>query len=197
VLPAEDAASLRVVDAMHRAAQRMSQLIESFSDLAKLQTGDLTLELGVHDVASILGEAHERFAPDACAQGIPFSVDGLASTEGVLLPCDRGRLLQSLLLMASCALRVVPERGAITVRTRVADTLVTFDVEARCHPDPSSRRITGELPKPELAIARGLIALHGADLAIAYDAELLELSCILPRDRRDLATPGREHPTRA
>jgi signal transduction histidine kinase len=182
VLPAEEAAALRVVDTIHRAAGRMNRLIASFGDLARLRTGELTLERRIHDVAAMAGEACARFAPEASAQGVAFSLECLPA-EGVLVTCDGERLVQSLQLVALCALRVVPDGGTIAVRaTVVADALVRFDVEARRGAAPTSRRITGELPKPELAIARGMIELHGAQLAIALDEDRLEMSWSLRRE---------------
>jgi signal transduction histidine kinase len=182
VLQPEEEAALRVVEAMHRSAQHMNHLIESFSDLAKIHAHELTLHLALHDVAAVMGTAHERSAADATTHGIPLSLENHAACAGLLLPCDRERLVQCLHHLAWCALRVVPEGGTLAMRARTgADTLVQFEVEAR------ARRIRTELPKPELAIARGLIELHGGQLAVAVDGEHLELSFALPRERHDLS----------
>lgn len=214
VLPAEQASALRVVDAMHRSGQRMDRLIESFSSLAKLQSGNLRLQLGLHDVAVLAREACQRFTPEASAQGTTLSLEDLGDSEGILLPCDGERLVQALVAMASCALRVLPEDGSLAIRLKVAHSLVRFEVEARLDPDRSrrdevpkqpsgptsqngaqrkSQPLTAKLPVPELAIANGLIALHGAQLEIIRDDERLELSCSLPRDRGLLA-PGNDPP---
>ncbi len=181
VLQPDEVAGLRVVEAMHRSVQHMSQLIESFTDLARIQAHELTLDLGMHDVADMMRGAHERLAPDARAHGVPLAFEDQTACAGLLLPCDRERLVQCLRRLASCALRAVAEGGTLSMRARAGeDQFVRFEVEAR------SRRLA-ELAKPDLAIARGLIELHGGCLAVTADRERLRLSFALPRDRRSLS----------
>jgi len=176
----EDLAAQRVVEAIHRAADRMSQLIVSFSDLARLETHELTLELRPHDVGAIVTASFEKLVVEAAAQSVPVSLE----LDPAIPPlrCDRERLLQILHHLAVSALRVVPGGGCIVVRAHAnARGAVCIQVLARRGPGSSSRRIGSEPPKPAIALARGLIELHGGCLAVAGDGDTLTLSFDLPR----------------
>ena len=182
-LSPEDVAAQRVVEAIHRAADRMSQLIASFSDLARLEMHELTLEVQPHDLGAIAKDAFEQFVGLAKGQNVPFSLEldpGLPT-----LPCDRERLLQILRHLAASTLRVVPEGGSIVLHASAeSGGLVRFSIVAKRRPGPSSRRITSEPPKPALALARGLIELHGGNLEVAGDGDALSLSFVVPRGRK-------------
>jgi signal transduction histidine kinase len=182
-LPSEDLPAQRVVEAIHRAADRMSQLITSFADLARLETHELTLDVRPEDTGAIVKAAFELFVADAKAQNIPVSLElepGLPT-----LPCDRERVLQIFRHLAASALRVVPEGGSMAI---VADTVaggggVRIEVVAKRGRAPGSRSIASEPPKPALALARGFIELHGGSLAVVGDGNTLTLSFDLPRGR--------------
>jgi nitrogen-specific signal transduction histidine kinase len=175
----EDQASQRVIEAIHRAAERMSSLITSFGDLARLEKHELTLQLRPHDLAPILQAAFEQLTADGAAQKVSVSREG--DDPLPTLPCDKERMLQILRHLGACALRVVPEGGSVVVRTSApAGVPVRIEVVARRRPGPTSRRITAEPPKPGLTIARGLIDLHGGTLIVDRDADALSLSFHLP-----------------
>jgi signal transduction histidine kinase len=181
-LSPEDQAAQRVVEAIHRAAERMSQLISSFSDLARLETHELTLEVHPLDVGALVKAAFEAFVADAAAQNVVVSLE----LEPVLptVPCDRDRVLQILRHLTASALRVVPERGTIVV-VGAADATggARIQVVAKRGPGPTSRRIGSEPPKPAMALAKGLIELHGGSLTAVGDGDALTLTFVLPRGR--------------
>ena len=178
LLPPDDVPAQRVVDAIHRAATKMGQRISSFSDLAKLEANKLQLEIRPYDVAAILQAALEQFLPDATARHVSVSLALGTDVPMLQLPCDRDRLLQTLRQLCACALRVVPEGATIALSAATdATNLLRFEVAARR--STASRRMGTALPKPELAIARGLIELHGGSLETAGDADSLSLSFTL------------------
>jgi signal transduction histidine kinase len=161
VLHPDDAAALRVVDSMHRSADKMSQLIASFHDLGRLQSREMKLNLLPHDLEAVASAAFEQCASDAKAQGVAVSPAQGPGLAGAILQCDRERLLQSLRILTSCALRVLPEGGRFALHASTTPTEeVRFQLEAER--GGASRGIAAELPKPELALGTGLIELHGA-----------------------------------
>ncbi|HEX3594542.1 MAG TPA: HAMP domain-containing sensor histidine kinase [Polyangiaceae bacterium] len=181
-LPPEDQAALRVVEAIHRAADRMSQLISSFSDLARLETHELTLDVRPHDIEGLVRAAFETFASEAAAQNVAVSME--LAPELPTVPCDRERMLQVLRHLSASALRVVPERGSIVVGGSTDPSgALQLRVIAKRGTGPGSRRIGSEPPKPALALARGLVELHGGSLTVVGDGDSLTLAVLLPRVR--------------
>jgi signal transduction histidine kinase len=180
VVPPDNAAALRVVDAMRRASERMSQLIVSFSDLAKLEMHDLTLQLRSYDIEAIVRSAFEQFVPEATAQGVPVSLELGTYVPTQRLTCDRDRVLQIFRHLTTSSLRVVPEGGTIVIRVDTdAAGLARIELAAKSPIGPDSRRIATEPSKPDLAIARGLIELHGGRLAVVGDENALSFTFTL------------------
>jgi signal transduction histidine kinase len=180
VVSPDNAAALRVVDAIRRASERMSQLIVSFSDLAKLEMHELTLQVRPYDIGVVVRTAVEQFVPDATAQGVPVSLELGPEVSALRISCDRDRVLQIFRHLTTCALRVVPEGGTIAIRVDAEGAgLPRFELEAKCPEGPDCRHIATEPSKPDLAIARGLIELHGGRLVIVSDENALKLTFTL------------------
>jgi two-component system sensor histidine kinase KdpD len=179
VLPAEDESARRVAEAIGRAATRMNDFIGVLSDLARLEARDVTLDVRPHAVASLLRQASERIHPEAVAQGIPLGLDAGTDVDALLVSCDAIRLEQALRYLAACAMRVVPEGGTVSLRATHDGTYVRFAVEAERSSSASNRLIQDDIPQPELAIAKGLVELHGGVIEIAGDGETLALSFAL------------------
>ena len=177
VLPPEDATALRVVDAIRRAAERMDQLVVGFADLARLDMKDIKLETRPHLVGPIVRSAIDDILPHATAESVSLSLQLSPEVSTLLVECDSSRLAQILRQLLACALRVAPDGGKIAMRVGIESPgLVRFGVEA-----DQNARFGGELPKPHLAIARGLIELHGALLSTVSRGNAHEMSFALPR----------------
>ena len=59
---------------------------------------------------------------------------------------------------------------------------VRIEIVAKRRPGPSSRRLVSEPPKPALALARGLVELHGSTLDVTGDGDSLTMSFALGRE---------------
>jgi signal transduction histidine kinase len=181
-LSPEDESALRVVEAIHRAADRMSQLISSFSDLARLETHELTLEVLPHDIGSLVESAFAAFSAEASAQNVEVSLELESSIPA--LPCDKVRVLQIVRHLTAAALRVVPERGTIIVAAGPDGSGgARVRVIAKRSDAAGARKIGAEPPKPAMALAKGLVELHGGTLAVAGDGDALTLTAVFPRGR--------------
>ena len=62
------------IAAVARQARRLSGLIDSMLDVSKLTGGHLSLELAEVDVAALVREVAQRFAPDAAAAACPLTL---------------------------------------------------------------------------------------------------------------------------
>jgi hypothetical protein len=178
-LSPDDQAGRRVLEAMQRAADGMSQVISTFSDLARLEMHELTLEIAPHDVATMVRVAFDELVAEPAAQGLAISLE--LEPDIPALPCDRERILRVLHQLAEVALRILPDRGTVVLRVQAhGGSTVRFEVVIRRHPDPSSRRITTEPPRPALALAKGLVELHGGCFTGTQDEDACTLSFGVP-----------------
>lgn len=182
VLPRSDEPTSRVVDALHRASARMSRTIASFSDLAKLQMGELELDVGVVSLGELFQAAFDMCLLEARSEKVVLALDIDPATSALRLPCDRARVIQALWQLYVCASRVLPASGGVTLRARhdAESDAVLMEVEANLLAEASARPIGTDLSKPELTIARGLVTLHRGRLEVTATGDLLKLSFSLP-----------------
>ena len=189
-IPGDDPTVARVVEVIQRAADKMGQRISFFADLARLEANEMRLQRGPCPAGALLEAARQQLVAGAAERQISVESDvgelSLRDVDG-----DRDRLVQVLQLLGACALRVVPEHGTLVLRALPgASGSVSFRVHAQSPTAPGARAMTAELPKPELAVAAGLIALHGGALAIERDAVSLAMTFEVVSDRR--ASPEKE-----
>jgi hypothetical protein len=182
VLPRSDEPTSRVVDALHRASARMSRTIASFSDLAKLQMGELELDVRSVMLGEILQSAFDTCLPEARSEKLDLSLDVDPAASSTRLNCDRARVVQIIWQLYVCGSRVLPASGAVALRAHHDKEagVARFEVEATRPADVAVRPIGTDLSKPELTIARGLVSLHRGRLEVAVHGEALRLSFSLP-----------------
>jgi signal transduction histidine kinase len=190
VVPLTDDPTSRVVDALHRASARMSRTIASFSDLAKLQMGELELDVRVVPLGEVLQAAFDMWLPEARSEKLALTLDVDPAASALRLPCDRARVIQALWQLYVCASRVLPASGGVTLRARhhKQSAAALIEVEAIRPAEAPGRPIGTDLSKPELTIARGLVALHRGRLEVATTGDVLKLFFSLPVS----SSPGSE-----
>jgi signal transduction histidine kinase len=171
----EDAAR-RVVDAIARSADRMTQVVSDFHDLSRLEAGTLTLERRPCDVASAVRATFETFTSQAKERGITLELQ--TAPEDVMASCDRGRLTQMVGKLLGNALKFTPRGGTVVVRVTAPgpDALVSVTDDGRGIPPEvlptvfdraaNARRSPRDGPGLGLAIVRGLAELHGGRVAV-------------------------------
>jgi len=101
-----------------RAAQQMRRMIDDLLDVSTLEGGRLTVDIGTHDLASLLDEVIELFNARATELGIQLDLSRPATLP---VACDRQRLQQVVSNLVDNALKFTPRGGRITVTARVAD----------------------------------------------------------------------------
>jgi signal transduction histidine kinase len=166
----------RVVEAIARSADRMSQVIGDFHDLSKLETGALEIDVRACDVVATVRGTIGSLEKQASERSVVLSLD--APAEPVVALCDPARVLQIVAKLAHNATKFTPPGGHVTVsvaadakaaRISVRDTgrgvppeIVNeiFDHAA------NARRSPREGPGLGLAIARGLVELQGGLLTV-------------------------------
>ncbi len=161
----------RVVDAIARSADRMTQVVADFHDLARLEAGSLTVEIRPCDVTLATRSAVDTFMSQATDCGIELELD--TPEAPVMANCDRGRLLQMMGKLIANALKFTGRGGGVLVRASADGSNVfvpgphtgrgiapealptIFDREV------NARRSPRDGPGLGLAIVRGLAEVQG------------------------------------
>jgi len=162
------------LEAVNRAVGEMDLMIEDLLDISSIDAGRLSIAPATHDVASILQEVSETFAPLASQKSIQLTCHLGPGLSTVWIDPPRIRRVFSNLL--GNALKFVPEHGKIQLRAELRENDVCFSVSdtgpgipAQQLPHvfdrywqarPGDRRGAGL----GLTIARGIVNQHGGQI---------------------------------
>ncbi|HEX8821617.1 MAG TPA: PAS domain S-box protein [Archangium sp.] len=160
---------------IRRSADRAVHLIQDLLDVAKVESGRLSLEREAETVGGLLDEAIELHRPLAEAHGLRLEREEAPGLPAVLV--DRARVLQVFSNLIGNALRFTSEGGRITVRARREGALVRFAVidtgkgiAAEHLPHLFDRywqvKSTREGAGLGLPIAKGLVEAHGGRIQV-------------------------------
>lgn len=190
----------RVIDAIARSADRMSQVIADFHDLARLDAGRLVLDRQACDVGSALRTAAASFETAAREASVRLDVE--LPDDPLFAFCDRARLVQIVSKLTGNAIRFTPSGGSIVVRAsreagsvRVSVTDTGRGIPADRVPtifdySANARRTPRDGPGLGLAIVKGLVELHGGRVAVESRVnEGSAFSFSLPAPTTSLAAP--------
>jgi len=191
-IPAEDGAARRVVDAISRSADRMSQLIGDFHDLARLQAGALSFDPRPCEIVPILNGAIRSF--EARARERSLAVTLTAEGEGLAVMGDPLRLTQLASKLIANAVKFTAPGGRVLVQAAEVNGRVRMAVNDTGRGIPAerlarlfdyganARRTPRDGPGLGLAIARGLVDLHGGEITVeSRVGEGSTFAVVLPR----------------
>jgi CheY-like chemotaxis protein len=159
----------RYVATIHREARRLTDLVNDFLDLQRIEEGGLTLSLEPLDLARLLAEQAQLFAGQSPAHelrlangGGPFEVLG-----------DRDRLAQVVANLLSNAIKYSPEGGPIDLVTMQLDGDVRVEVRDRGLGIPADQqaRIFTKFFRVDSSDTR---AIGGTGLGLALTREIVE-----------------------
>jgi two-component system, chemotaxis family, sensor kinase Cph1 len=172
----DDGAARRVVDAIARSTDRMSQVIGDFHDLAKLEAGRITLDLRPWDVTSVLQAAVPGFEARARERNVRLELEAPAAPLVAL--SDRARLLQVVSKLVGNAIKFTGAEGRVVLRAEERNGAVRIAVTDSGRGIPpdrlasifdhaaNARRTPRDGPGLGLAIAQGLLQLQGIKIEV-------------------------------
>jgi signal transduction histidine kinase len=175
-ISADDGAARRVVDAIARSTDRMSQVIGDFHDLAKLEAGRIRLDLRPWDVNAILHAAVPTFEARARERGVRLELD--VPRSPLIALSDRARLLQVVSKLVGNAIKFSNAEGRVMIRAAEKGGAAVIAVTDAGRGIPSdrlssifdhaanARRTPRDGPGLGLAIAQGLLELQGAKIEV-------------------------------
>ncbi len=125
---AEDEATREeFLDVINGQADRLQRLIDNLLNIARIEAGVVKVSKQSQPLNEILDEAHRVVQPAAEAKQIRLLEDLSPLYLGVLV--DRDMLLQAAINLLSNAVKYTPCGGQVTIRSRLLDSEVLFEVE--------------------------------------------------------------------
>ncbi|WP_176521669.1 hybrid sensor histidine kinase/response regulator transcription factor [Longimonas halophila] len=102
-----------------RSAQRLAQLVEQLHDLAKVETGTLSVQAEYADIVATIAEAVEAFNSLAMQHNITLTCDSTPGTYAMAF--DKAKVEKVVGNLLSNALEATDDGGSIRVTVRPAD----------------------------------------------------------------------------
>ena len=171
---AGDAPNRRLIEALSRAAEELSNLAQDMSDAGRLEAGRLSVAMEAVDVAPLV--AHAVAVMRAHADVKHLRLKGEVADDVPPALGDRDRMTRVLINLIANAVKFTPKNGAITVHARLVDGEVWFSVQDTGPGiTPEQREQLFTLPKSTrtrvtqgvglaLYVARGTVEAQGGRL---------------------------------
>ncbi|KFE71454.1 ATP-binding protein [Hyalangium minutum] len=201
-------------DTIRRSADRMNRLIEDLLDLASIDAGTLSIAAQAQPAEELARDVRELFEPPAAEKGVQlvFEVE-----PGLVLWCDKERILQALGNLLSNAIKFTPPGGSIHLRAeaeagtgavRLSVTDTGPGIPPAEQPHIFDRYWHGAQRKREghglgLSIAKGIVESHGGQIRLertsgtgsTFSLSLpagQQTGAVSPAPRQALQRPGAE-----
>jgi signal transduction histidine kinase len=110
-----------------RAADEMSRLIGDLLDVARIESGRLSVETGAAALSTLLDRVHEAHEPAANDKRLEWEVEPPA--ESITLEIDEDRILQALGNLVGNAMKFTPAGGTVRVLTECTGEVVRIGVQ--------------------------------------------------------------------
>jgi two-component system, sensor histidine kinase len=176
----------RSVDAMQTVArngQHLLRLINDLLDMAKVESGKLTLHVEPVYVGELFHDIQQQFQPQAEERNIVLDI---RCPDGLMISADRSRLFQVLLNLMSNALKFtfqgsislranIDTSVANSVRIDVIDTGIGISAAAQARLFQKFEQVHGREHATVggtglgLALVRELVQLHGGKVAVSSE----------------------------
>lgn len=175
------------------AGKHLLKLINQVLDIARIESGDMPIDIQTCDISALLNEASQFMHPLAKARNIQIKT---YYPNDLVIATDRQRLLQIVLNLISNALKYGPANAQVYVQAYKQNDKVIIEVADEGKGIPKSmhhrvftpfERLGAENTKVEgvglgLALSNQMMAALGGEINIASDKSLFQLT--LPYKQR-------------
>ncbi|HUT09066.1 MAG TPA: ATP-binding protein [Thermoguttaceae bacterium] len=115
------------LDVISGQADRLQRLVENLLNIARIEAGVVNVSKLTRSLNELLEEALNVVQPSAEAKQIELVSELSPMYLGVL--ADRDMLLQAAINLLSNAIKYTPEKGRVTLRSRLENKVVRFEVQ--------------------------------------------------------------------
>ena len=113
-----------VLGGMQRSLERMNRLVSDLLSIAKLESGEVALDVQEHVAFELLQDVCHMLLPIANDKGVKLEI----SSAQFMIRCDRDRLLQVLSNLVGNAVKFTPAGGSVEMRAQEQPREVRFMV---------------------------------------------------------------------
>jgi signal transduction histidine kinase/CheY-like chemotaxis protein len=165
-------AQAEVMQRVRRAQQHLLTLINDILSYARLEAGQVRLELESVQVPHILMELRPLVEPQAEAKGVRLAVD--RGDPGVQVRADRERVIQVLLNLVSNAVKFTEAGGEVSITSSATPSIVSIRVRDTGPGIPEER--LEEIFNPFVQVGRSSAERRqGVGLGLAISRELARM----------------------
>ena len=111
---------------IYREADRLQRIVSDLQELSKVESDAAPLEIGAHNISSLIESTAERLKPQFQEKDVSLTVDLPADLPAALI--DEDRLAQVLINIIGNALQYTPENGDVVVRARQSGKYIEVSV---------------------------------------------------------------------
>jgi len=158
--------ALSNLESIKKSMETMERLINDLLDLEKIRLGKSNIKARIEEVDSILMEVLEFMNPLAAQKNIKLAMN--ARRTGLLVLCDRVRIIQVFSNLIGNSIKFSSGGGSILIETRLIDDDVQFSVrdngpgiKPEQLPFIFDRYWQGRHANPKLGIGLGLSIVKG------------------------------------
>jgi two-component system, OmpR family, phosphate regulon sensor histidine kinase PhoR len=114
------------LEIIHSDSRRLATLINDLLDLSKAESGKIMLDLGNHNLESMVNSVFDKVSNTGRAKNIRFEID--VSDNSQTIYCDKDKIMQVLLNLVENAVKYTSENGTIKVKASKKDDFIKVDV---------------------------------------------------------------------
>ncbi len=115
----------KALSVLERNVERLAVLVSDVLDVARLESGHLTVELDSVDLSTIIKEASQAYEESAKGMGVSLLLD---EGDDIVVKADTRRIMQVLYNLVSNGLKFTEAGGRVTIRTRTVEDEAVIEI---------------------------------------------------------------------
>jgi signal transduction histidine kinase len=156
---------------IHTAAAHLLNIVNEVLDIAKIEAGELTLQIDPVEPLDITRFASKLISQRALTKGLTFDMDIDPALKDVMIHTDEVRLKQALINVLTNAVKFTEVGGSVKLTAGIRDGVFfeVADTGVGMTPDELERALL-----PFVQVGRPLVSQEGSGLGLPLSRQLIE-----------------------